>query len=358
MLLVGTFAVIIALAAAYAADPFAGPKYRGEPSDHFDGSRFFNPGERPRPGFKGFLRWQFQSKRGPWRRFTDTPCGPAPPPRVEGCGLRVTFINHSTTLIQTAGINILTDPVWSKRVGPVSWAGAVRRRAPGLRMEDLPPIDVVLLSHNHYDHFDLPTLRRLVAAHSPRFVTPLGVKALVESRRLGRAIELDWWSEAPLPGGLRVTCVPARHFSMRGLRDHDNTLWCGYVLDGPAGRVYFAGDTASGSHFAEIARRFAPLRLALLPIGAYRPEWFMSAAHVSPRQSLEAALELKAETSVAIHFGTFALADDGEFEPAAELQRCLDSLPPPAPRFWVLEFGEGRDVPELSRTMAVRAADS
>lgn len=347
MLLVGTFAVLIAVALAYAADPFAGPKYRGEPSDHFDGSKFFNPGEPPRPGFSGFLRWQFQSKRGAWRRYTDAPFGPPPPRQVDGCGLRVTFINHSTTLIQTAGINILTDPVWSRRVGPVSWVGPARHRPPGLRLEDLPPIHAVLLSHNHYDHLDLPTLRRIVEKHKPLFVTPLGVKALIETRKLGQTIELDWWSKAALPGGVDVTCVPARHFSMRGLRDHDNTLWCGYVLEGPAGRVYFAGDTAYGTHFAEIAQRFAPLRLALLPIGAYRPVWFMSSAHVSPRQSLEAAQELKAETTVAIHFGTFALADDGECEPAAEIERGLASLTPPAPRFWVLGFGEGRDVPEL-----------
>lgn len=344
-MLTGVLVALLAGGVAYAIDPFAGPTYRGPRTDHFDGKKFFNPGFPIGRGFRGYIRWQIESKPGSWRRYADLPCGPPPPRSVESDNLRVTFINHSTTLIQMAGLNILTDPIWSKRAGPVAGFGPARHRNPGLRIEDLPPIDLVLLTHNHYDHFDLATLRALRRLHAPRLVAPLGVRALIESRKLGHAIELDWWDTAELNTATRVTCVPAQHFSMRGLRDHNNTLWCGYVLEGPAGRIYFAGDTGYGPHFDDIARKFAPVRLALIPIGAYRPRWFMSLAHVSPVESVRIARQMIAATSVAIHFGTFALADDGEFDPVSDLRRALEEAPAPAPRFWVLGFGEGRDVP-------------
>lgn len=341
----GMAAASLAFILAYTLDPFAGPRYRGPRSDHFDGKRFFNVGPAEERGFRDFLRWQLHSDRGHWQEHTDAPLMPPPPRIVEGSGLRITFINHSTTLIQTEGLNILTDPVWSKRVGPVSWLGPKRHRPPGIRFEDLPRIDYVLLSHNHYDHLDLPTLRRLSKAHAPLFVTPLAVGALIEAKRLGRAIELDWWHAHSLSSSLRINAVPARHFSMRGLRDRNNTLWCGYVLEAAAGNIYFAGDTGYGPHFEQIARRFAPFRLALLPIGAYRPAWFMSPVHISPEQAVQAAQVLGARTSIGIHFGTFALADDGELEPAEKLRAALQRTPGMASRFWSLREGEGRDVP-------------
>ncbi|MGH9342593.1 MAG: MBL fold metallo-hydrolase, partial [Terriglobia bacterium] len=231
----GVAGVSLAFVLAYAFDPFAGPRYRGPLSDHFDGKRFFNSGSAEPRGFRDFLRWRLKSKRGGWQEHTEAPFGPPPPRIIEGGDLRLTFINHSTTLIQTEGLNILTDPIWSKRAGPVSWLGPKRHRPPGLRFEDLPRIDIVLLSHNHYDHLDLPTLRRLAKTHAPLFVTPLGVRALIESKRLGRAVELDWWDAHSLSPSLRINAVPARHFSMRGLRDRNNTLWCGYVLEANAG---------------------------------------------------------------------------------------------------------------------------
>ncbi|MGH9401569.1 MAG: MBL fold metallo-hydrolase [Terriglobia bacterium] len=347
----GAVAASLCFILAYALDPFAGPRYYGPRSDHFDGKRFFNSGLLEPRGFRDFLRWRLTSERGRWQNHTEASFGPPPPRIIEGDNLRVTFINHSTTLIQTEGLNILTDPVWSKRAGPVSWLGPERHRPPGLRFEDLPRIDFVLLSHNHYDHLDLPTLRRLAKTHAPLFVAPLGVRALIESKRLGRAIELDWWNAYSLSSSLRVNAVPARHFSMRGLRDRNNTLWCGYVLEAAAGSIYFAGDTGYGPHFEQIARKFAPVRLALLPIGAYRPAWFMSPVHISPEQAVQAAQVMGAKTSMGIHFGTFALADDGECEPVESLREALQRTPGMASRFWALQGGEGRDVP------LARAAD-
>lgn len=323
-------------------------------SDHFDGRRFHNLGDSEPRSFSDFLHWTVDRKPGSWQKWIDAPPGPSPPSRVEGGGLRVTFVNHSTVLVQTEGVNLLTDPVWSDRIGPVSWVGPRRHRSVGLPFEDLPPIDVVLLSHDHYDHFDVPTLTRLIAKWNPEVVVPLGVRERLARLGLpsangngatrGHAFELDWWRSAGLPGGLKVTAVPARHFSGRGLRDRNSTLWCGYVVEGPSGNFYFAGDTGFGGHFDDIAECFPALRLALLPIGAYRPHWFMSPVHMSPHEAVEAHRVLRAGSSVAIHFGTFRLADDGQHEPVEDLSRAVAALHP-APRFWALGFGEGRDVP-------------
>ncbi|MGH9469866.1 MAG: MBL fold metallo-hydrolase [Terriglobia bacterium] len=344
----GVLAALVIGAAFYMTDPYGNPPFRGPVSDHFDGERFTNPGGRRERGFRDFLRWRMESERGVWPEFQETPPAPAPPRAVQGGNLRVTFINHSTVLIQAAGFNILTDPVWSKRVGPVFWLGPRRHHSPGIRIEDLPRIHVVMLSHNHYDHLDVPTLRTLSRAHAPVFVAPLGVGALLAACGLGPSVELDWWGKASLPSGLNVTCVPARHFSVRGFRDRNRALWCGYVLECEAGNIYFAGDTGYGPHFEQIGKQFGPLRLALLPIGAYQPEWFMLPVHISPREALCAHREVRAQTSVAIHHSTFALADEGQKQPQLDLLRALEEGGEPRERFWVLGFGEGRDVPAIS----------
>jgi L-ascorbate metabolism protein UlaG (beta-lactamase superfamily) len=259
--------------------------------------------------------------------------------------LRVTFVNHATVLLQMDGVNILTDPVWSERVSPVSFAGPRRHRPPGLRFEDLPPIDAVLVSHNHYDHMDLATLRQLAGAHRPPVFTGLGNTKFLTRQDVPGARDLDWWESAPLGAGVTVTAVPARHFSTRGFIDRDRTLWCGYVVEGPSGSVYFAGDTGWGSHFEKIGRRFPNLRLALLPIGAYRPRWFMAPAHIDPEDAVRAHETLGAATSIAIHFGTFAQADDGETEPIEELRAALARRLGSKPRFLLLDNGESVDVP-------------
>jgi L-ascorbate metabolism protein UlaG (beta-lactamase superfamily) len=269
---------------------------------------------------------------------------PPPPERVDGDRLLVTFINHSTVLMQTGGLNILTDPIWSMRASPVSWSGPKRHTAPGVRLDDLPPIDIVLLSHNHYDHCDIPTLRRLAVRYSPRIITSLGNTALLESKGIGRGVDLDWWQDADLSDALRVTAVPAEHFSGRGLGDRNRTLWCGFVIEGSGGPIYFAGDTGYGPQFDEIASRFAPPRLALLPIGAYLPRWFMSPVHMGPDEAVRAHQALKASASLGIHIGTFALADDGEDEPVEELKEELKKAGIPGDRFRALKPGESWEV--------------
>ena len=327
---------------------FSGPRYTGPTSDHFNGERFLNQSGARAQGFSAIFKWARTRKPGPWREQLDAPYGPPPPRRVGLGELRVTFVNHATTLLQFDGLNVLTDPIWSDRCSPLSFAGPKRFRPPGLRFEDLPPIDAVVLSHNHYDHMDLPTLKRLEAAWHPRFFTGMGNRALLEKAGLSRVAELDWWQALPLSPGVTVSSVPAQHFSNRGLCDQDATLWTGYVFTGPAGPIYFAGDTGYGPHFRQIRERFGPVRLALLPIGAYKPEWFMAPVHVSPAEAVRAHRDLQAQTSAAIHFGTFALGDDGQEEPPRALAEALSQSGPDTSPFWVLGFGEGRDVPPLA----------
>lgn len=324
---------------------FSAPRYQGLVTDHFNGRKFRNLGPSEQKGFIDFLRWQLAMKRGHWNTWTDSESGAPPPSRVEDEELRVTFVNHATVLIQTAGLNILTDPIWSERASPFSWAGPKRHRAPGLRFEDLPPIDIVLISHNHYDHLDIKTLVRLNAEHRVRFVAGLGNRALLNAHEINDVIELDWWEAAKVSNELSVACVTAKHFSGRALRDRDATLWCGFVLQGSSGNIYFAGDTGMGSHFAEIKNRFGSIRLALLPIGAYLPEWFMHPVHISPSEALEVHHILESSISMAIHFGTFALGDDGECEPVTKLRESLNNKNTSDSRFWVLEHGERRNVP-------------
>jgi L-ascorbate metabolism protein UlaG (beta-lactamase superfamily) len=324
--------------------------YDGPPSDHFDGRRFRNLDLADAHRQLGFLRWRLARLLGGvarWPAWTEAEPGPPPPRRVDGAALRVTFVNHATVLLQTASVQVLTDPIWSLRASPVGFAGPRRRRPPGIRFTDLPPIDVVLVSHNHYDHLDLPTLRELARTHAPRFFTGLGNAALLQWEGVGPVTEMDWWQEAELPGGLRLSCVPARHFSARGLRDRCRTLWCGFVLHGPGGDVYFTGDTGWGRHLEDVHRRFGPPRLALLPVGAHLPRWFMAPVHLSPGEAVRAHQLLQSQTSLAIHFGTFPMADDGADQPVAELQKALAELPEAARSFWVLREGEGRDVPPL-----------
>jgi len=323
---------------------FSARGYRGSKSDHFDGKRFYHQDYMEQRSFFDFLKWVTNRKPGKWEKWVDSEFGPKPPLRVGGEELRVTFINHSTFLLQTEGINILTDPIWSERTSPVSFTGPKRVRIPGIRFEDLPPIDVVVVSHNHYDHLDLPTLKRLSSQHNPSIYVGLGNKRLLEKSGITRVREVDWWQETSLSDSLRLTCVPAQHFSGRSLFDRNKTLWAGFVFEGQAGPVYFAGDTGLGPHFKQIANRFGKMRLALLPIGAFLPRWFMSPTHLSPGDALEAHFILDAQTSIAMHFGTFQLGDDGRTEAVDLLTNIIAETNMEETQFLILDSGEGREV--------------
>jgi len=324
--------------------------YRGPTSDHFDGRRFHNP--QPfddamfGDGLRNIAKILARESRG-GSKWVTAPTD-TPPPRVGGGRLRVTFVNHATLLLQMDSLNILTDPIWSDRASPYSWAGPKRRAAPGIRFEDLPTIDVVLISHNHYDHMDLATLRRLVAAYHPRIVTGLGNSAYLRRHGVPGAQDIDWWQSVDLGRGVRLTGVPAQHWSARWINDKWRTLWLGFVIESESGPVYFAGDTGFGEFLARIRDRFGPLRLAMLPISPSRPRAVMAPRHMSAGDAVRAYELLNASTAIGTHFGTFRQGEDAEGDPVDSLALAVKQAWPCTLRFWALYNGAARDVPPLS----------
>jgi L-ascorbate metabolism protein UlaG (beta-lactamase superfamily) len=306
------------------------------PSDHFDGRRFFNPTGPALQPFSAVPRLLLEP-RTPWPTHVDTPV--RQPPRLDAADAVVTFVGHATFLIQTPAGNLLTDPMYSERAGPLNVFGPRRVRPPAVRIADLPPIAAVLLSHNHYDHCDLATLRALATRFDPLVVAPLGNGALVRSAGIRRVEELDWWQDAkatPFP----VTLTRAHHFCARGPFDRNHALWGGFLIGAGGKRIYFAGDTAYAPFFDDIRRRLGPIDLALLPIGAYEPRWFMRSVHMNPAESVQAHLELGASQSIAMHFGTFQLTTEGVDDPVRGLAvACREQNVPPA-TFRAIGFGE------------------
>jgi N-acyl-phosphatidylethanolamine-hydrolysing phospholipase D len=254
----------------------------------------------------------------------------------------LTWVGHSTFLVQVGGLNVLTDPHFTARASPLRWAGPERLMPPGLAMRDLPPLDLVLISHNHYDHLDEGSVRWL-AQHHPEalFVVPLGLRRWLQRRHVRNAVELDWWHSHG-GRGFTVTAVPAQHFSGRTATDRNKTLWCGFVLEAAGRRIFFAGDTGYSKDFADIGERFAPIDLALLPIGAYEPRWFMRAMHVNPEEAVRIHRDVGSRLSVAMHWGTFRLTEEALDEPPKHLAQALAEAKVPADRFWTLQHGETR----------------
>lgn len=319
------------------------PGYTGPPSDHFDGTRFANAEPTTLPDL-GMALQLVREGRGPdWQARTYL-AQPPPPARVTGESLRATFINHATVLVQHDGMNVLTDPIWSQRCSAVQFAGPARHHAPGVALEDLPPIDVILISHNHYDHLDLNTLATLARRDDPVLVVPLGNGPTVAHLGFSRVVELDW-GQATAVGPLTITGQQVRHFSGRGLFDRQKTLWMGAVVRGPAGAWYFAGDTGYGPHFAASAEAHGPFRLALLPIGAYAPRWFMSPIHMDPAQAVQAQRDLGGPPALGVHFGTFRLTTEGQDTPLEALADALSATDAPEGSFRALEPGQAWDVP-------------
>ena len=302
----------------------ANPYYSGPPNDHFDGECFFNPGHPDTDrGLRDILRWKLKEKAARWPQSVPAQ-QTAPDARV--AGMRTTVVGHASALIQGGGLNVLTDPVWSARASPIPFAGPRRVCAPGIAFEALPPIDAVLLSHNHYDHMDLPTLRRLHLQHLPLMVAPLGNDTILRRAIPGvRVVTGDWWDRIDIGGGGIVTIVPAYHWSSRTGRDRRMALWCGFMLNTPAGSTYFAGDTGygDGQIFREVRRRIGRPDLALIPIGAYAPRWFMSAQHTNPIEAVQILEDLEATRGVGIHWGVFQLTDERREEPPELLLEAL-----------------------------------
>jgi L-ascorbate metabolism protein UlaG (beta-lactamase superfamily) len=275
-------------------------------------------------------------RRAAWPSWIDQPS--KNPPERGGASAAATFIGHSTFLIQTAAGHILTDPMYSRRAGPWNILGPRRVRRPAVAFDALPPISIVLLSHNHYDHCDLRTLARLARRFDPLVITPLGNAPLVRSAGIRRVEELDWWQRSST-AALPITLTPAHHFSARGLFDRNRALWGGFVIDTGKPLIYFAGDTAYAPLFRDIRHRLGAVDLALLPVGAYEPRWFMAAVHMNPREAVQAHLDLEARQSIAMHYGTFQLTTEGIDEPLRELEAARQDMNVDGSRFGALEFG-------------------
>jgi L-ascorbate metabolism protein UlaG (beta-lactamase superfamily) len=318
-----------------------GPGYQGPPSDYFDGRSFFNPDASAGRSFRDFLRWRRTANPKPWPARVGNRARPTLPVSLGHGEVGLTFINHVTFLIQFAGLNVLTDPVYSERASPFRHLGPQRVREPGLAFADLPTIHTVLVSHNHYDHLDIETLLRLEAAHAPHFITSLGNRPFLQGFGLRRVDELDWWQRWDEPGAA-VIMAPAQHWSTRGPGSRNRTLWGGFIVQAAGRQVYFAGDTAYWKHFSDIRARFGPMDLALLPIGAYEPRWFMRDQHMNPDDAVRAHLDLEAKISIGTHFGCFALTDEGIDDPIAELAAARQRHGVSAEAFQVLETGESR----------------
>lgn len=350
-LLLGVFALLLSGCAS-------GAGYQGPVSDHFDGERFHND-EPFDVGWRELWRYVRERQPGEWRRDLTPPQRSAPPVRVGRGELRVTVINHATVLIQVDGLNLLTDPVWSLRASPVQWLGPKRYVAPGLAFEQLPPIDAVLISHDHYDHLDLPTLKRLEAVHQPTFVVGLGEDRWLRDRGLTKVIALDWGDRYRASPRVTVHGQRAKHWTGRGFgtSQRNRSLWMAYVIEAPGGPVYFAGDTGYDDHFSDSGQAFGPYRLALLPIGAYKPRWLTEYQHTSPEDAVQAHLDLRALRSLAVHFGTFQLSEEGQFEPVDDLARAVAAAGLPPEQFTAPEFGRGYRVAPLPSVNAELESD-
>ena len=309
-------------------------------SDHFDGNRFFNPGVRTDKGWRDLWRWRRSREPVPWPSLLSIPSSPPPPHSIDADDIAITHIGHATLLIQTAGYNIITDPVFSERASPFSWTGPRRVRPPGVSLDALPRIDVVMLSHNHYDHLDMRTLIHLHQRWKPVMVTGLGNGRYLVRAKIRPIIELDWWESHEIAPELRVTYVPAQHWSHRWPMDRQKALWGGHVVHAPAGSVYFAGDTGYPGDFKGIRERLGSPDIALLPIGAYEPRWFMGAQHMNPDDAVRAHLDLGARLSVAMHWGVFHMTDEAIDAPLVALDTARRAHSVSVDEFRVLDFGE------------------
>lgn len=325
------------------------PYYKGPQSDHFDGTKFFNPWDRRKQTLLSFLRWKLTSRPKPWPKHIHNHNFDEPPDQVHGSKLRVSFVGHSTVLIQTQNLNILTDPIWSERASPMKRLGPKRVADPGIPFQKLPKIDLILISHNHYDHLDINTILRLWKRDKPKIVTPLGNDSIIKIHQPHIAIEtLDWHQSIRISEKLTIYLEPIQHWSARHLWDKNCALWGAFILDTPGGKIYFAGDTGYGNGhiFRNTLAKFHAFRLALIPIGAYEPKKFLKYMHMSPEEAVLAHIDLGKPHTMGIHYGTFQLTDEGYEDPVKALASSLQKHHIHENKFQTLKIGEAWFIPQ------------
>jgi L-ascorbate metabolism protein UlaG (beta-lactamase superfamily) len=315
-----------------------------KPSDHFDGKRFFNPtligaGTEKKSFFKGLGMW-LTTEKSPWPDFVENTHKPVLATELQANQIAITFINHVTFLLQLPGLNILTDPVWSQRASPFKFLGPKRVRKPGIALDDLPKIDAVIISHNHYDHLDKHTLAILQKKFAPQMIVPLNNKHLLPNK--ANVQELDWWQGINIHDNCRVTLTPTQHWSARSLFDQYCSLWGSYAIEYNGKKIFFGGDAGYSSHYADIHDRLGAMDIALLGIGAYEPRWFMRNMHKNPEEAVQAHLDLKSKLSIGMHFGTFRLSAESMQQPLIDLQTAKQQQGIPNDRFIALKEGETR----------------
>lgn len=329
----------------FASSKPANAYYSGPPAANFDGRVFFNPkGQAPR-GFADLLKWQFGETKAKWPETYPSPFEGAVPERNVD-GLTITMIGHATLLIQVSGLNFITDPVFSDRASPLSFAGPRRVVKPGVALADLPSIDCVLLSHNHYDHMDMSSLAALVDAHDPLIVTPHGNDTIIRKNIANaRIVTGNWGDVAEVKDKAKVHFEPIHHWSARSARDRRMALWSGFVVEAPSGKVYVVGDTGfhAGQNYRAAAEKHGGFDAAILPIGAYDPRWFMEAQHQNPEEAVEGHLLCNAKVSIAHHWGTFQLTNEPIEEPIERLAAARAAKGLPDGSFIVLRPGEAFD---------------
>ena len=311
-------------------------------SDHYNSEKgtFFNPTlEKQSKTLSDILKWKFTTTAEEWPEFIPVTFKPNLGAPAKENEVNLSFINHSTFLLQLKGINILTDPVYSERVSPISFLGPKRVHAPGIPLESLPPIKVVLISHNHYDHLDIKTLKKLEEKFKPIFIAPLGDEVLLQNEGLTNIITLDWYQNFKVHD-IEIIFTPTQHWSRRGILDTNKSLWGGYIIRKNDKKIYFGGDAGYSKYYKEIFNRYGAMDLSLLPIGAYAPRWFMQDMHMDPEEAIWAHQDLKSRKSVGIHFGTFQLTNESREEPTQKLQMHLRSQKISPDDFIVLEPGQ------------------
>ncbi len=339
--------ILVLLVTVPAAIYLGGPSRDfGTSEAHHAGTRFKNVHHTERPGFIDFLTWRWN------RRSKDIPAADSYNFTLANSNVEllrsnrdkttITWIGHATVLLQLNGLNILTDPHFTERASPVSWAGPKRVVQPGIALEDLPKIDVVVVSHDHYDSLDAGTIEELLqrkGGDNTMFFVPLGLKAWFKDVGATRVTEMDWW-ETRQQNGIEIIAVPVHHWSQRTPLSKNATLWAGWVIRSKDFSFFFAGDSGYTTHFKEIGEKLGPFDLAAIPIGAYEPRWFMKHYHINPEESVQVHLDVQAKRSVAIHWGTFMLTDEPLDEPPKRLAQALEAKGLTEDDFTVLKHGE------------------
>lgn len=307
-------------------------------SPFFSDGKFHNPVLSKNKSLWTFLKMRLSTSYAQWPAWVDSTYQTLQSSTHQEASVRLTSINHSTVLIQTLGINIITDPIFSKRTSPVSWIGPKRVRNPGIRLADLPKIDIILISHDHYDHLDLPTLKFISERDNAKIYMGLGVGRILTD--LKNTVELDWWGREKFNDNFIVNFVPVQHFSGRGLLDRNSTQWGGFVIEAGKKKIYFAGDTGYADHFKQTQSKFGAMDISLIPIGAYLPRDFMAYAHIDPAEAVKAHVDLKSKVSVGVHYGTFQLTAEELDQPVRDLHLALSASGIPAGQFITPEFGK------------------